>query len=59
LEKLIAMITHEQANKLKGSIYALLMDAPDMDMGDMTNCLETAELLVNEWIESNNITVKD
>jgi hypothetical protein len=35
------------------------MDAPDMDMGDMTNCLETAELLVNEWIESNNITVKD
>jgi hypothetical protein len=53
------MITQEQVNKLKGTIYALLMDAPDMDMGDMTNCLETAELLVNEWIESNNITVKD
>jgi hypothetical protein len=53
------MITKEQANKLKGSIYAMLMDAPDMDMGDMTNCMEAAELLVNEWIELNNITVKD
>jgi hypothetical protein len=53
------MITQEQANKLKGSIYALLMDAPDMDMGDMTNCMETAEILVNEWIVSNDIIIKD
>lgn len=46
-------------NNLKTMIYNLLISNPEIDMGQMSDCMEAAECLVNEWIELNNIkTIK-
>jgi hypothetical protein len=46
-------ITEEQRTSLEDAIYNLLMENPDMDMGDMGNCREAAETLVNNWINQH------
>jgi hypothetical protein len=43
-------ITAAQQRSLEDAIYNLLMENPDMDMGDMGNCREASETLVNNWI---------
>jgi len=52
-------ITQAQAQALETKIYDLLMQNPEMDMGDMGNCLEAASDLVSEWIVENNIQLID
>lgn len=51
------MITENQLAELKKKIYNLLMENPDMDMGDMNHCTEAAEILVYSWIKKQNIKV--
>lgn len=44
---------------LEKKIYDLLMESDNMDMGEMGNCRESAEALVREWAEENNIEFTD
>jgi hypothetical protein len=48
-------LTQEQADNLEKAIYLLLMQNPEFDFGDMTNCMESANFLVKEWAKKNNI----
>lgn len=50
-------ITEHARKSLENDIYQLLMENPEMDMGEMGNCIEAAESLVGNWIEQNNIIV--
>lgn len=50
-------LTTTQVASLESKIYDLLIQNPEMDMGDMGNCTEAASDLVANWIQENNIQV--
>ena len=52
-------ITQKQYESLTSSIYSLLMQDPTMNMGEMIECEGAAINLVANWMEENNIEVKD
>lgn len=50
-------ITEIQKNALEQKIYDLLMENPEMGMGEMGECRDAANRIVDEWIEENGIEV--
>jgi hypothetical protein len=52
-------ITQPQQKSLEDKIYNLLMDNPEMGMGEMGDCQLAARTLVLDWIEENNIEVTE
>jgi hypothetical protein len=48
-------MTEQQKESLIKAVYDLLMEGPDMGMGDMGNCREASEQTVNNWIRNNEI----
>jgi hypothetical protein len=46
-----------QIESLRTMIYNLLISNPDVGMGEMGECRETADELVDEWINLNNINI--
>lgn len=51
------MITADQRQALEDSIYNTLISNPDVGMGEMGECRDTAEQIVSEWIQNNQIIV--
>ena len=52
------MIKETQLDNLRIMIYNLLISDPEMGLEDMPQCSDAANMLVDEWIELNNITIQ-
>lgn len=50
-------ITEQQFNSLADIIYETLIQMPDMGMGEMGECRDTAESIINEWAEKEGIEI--
>lgn len=48
-------ITQQQYDSLVKGIYDTFMSQEDMDLGDMGNCQDAAQFIVDEWLENNKI----
>lgn len=46
-----------QIENLRTMIYNLLISNPDVGMGEIGECRDAADELVNEWISLNNINI--
>jgi hypothetical protein len=51
------MITEAQRQELIDTLYDSFMGMPDMGMGEMGECRDEAESIVNGWLAKNNIPV--
>ena len=51
------MITEKQYNELVERIYQLLMQQPDMGMGEMGDCKKAATQVVSEWTVTSGVTI--
>ena len=51
------MITEAQLDKLVTKIYDLLMDMPEMGLGEMNDAKEAAQEIVYDWVAENAIQV--
>jgi len=49
-------ITENQYRSLTQAIYEKLMENPEMGMGEMGECKEVAEMIVDEWMQKEGIT---
>lgn len=50
-------MTQKQFDSLVTNIYNLLMDMPEMGLGEMNDCLEEAHRVANEWAAENYIEI--
>lgn len=53
----MTQITEQQKDSLQSKIYEMLMANPEMGLGEMGICSDSAQFLVDEWMEENNITL--
>jgi hypothetical protein len=53
------MITESQQKALENLIYNTLISNEEFGLGEMGECRDEAERIVNTWIEENNITVTE
>jgi len=52
-------IKTKQLDSLKEAIYKLIMKFDEVDMGNMGEAYDTAEILVDDWVKAECITVID
>lgn len=52
------MIKETQLDNLKTLIYNLLISNPETGLEDMPQCSDAANILVDDWIELNNIKIQ-
>ena len=51
------IITEASRLALVTAIYNLLMSNPEMGMGEMGDCHEAAEILVDEWMTDQHVNI--
>lgn len=51
------MLTEEQRSSLVEEIYNSLMSNPEFGLGEMGECRDEANRIVETWIESNHIVI--
>ena len=52
-------LSNAQVYSLKKIIYEHFQSQPDVEIGDLQNCMEEADYIVREWIMTANIEVID
>jgi len=52
----MSYITEKQYKSLTDKIYTTLISMPDMGIGEMGDCRDESERIVDEWMENNEIT---
>jgi len=52
-------LTLKEFNTLRELIYDKLMESEEMGMGEMGECRDEAERIINEWCETENIEIED
>jgi len=50
-------INTKQLDSLKEAIYKLIMNFEESEMGNMGEAYDTAEILVDDWVNTEGITV--
>jgi len=50
-------LTENQYNSLVDKIYDKLMENPEMGMGEMGECHDESNRIVDEWMEENDIVL--
>ena len=48
-----------QLESLKKIIYEHFKSQPDVEIGDLQNCIEEADYIVREWMMTANIEIID
>lgn len=51
----MTQLTKQQYDSLVKGIFDTLVANPDVGLGEVAQCRETAEWIVNEWAEANGI----
>jgi len=52
-------ISVKQYDSLRDAIYGSLMEINEMGMGEMGECYDEAERIVNQWLKAECISVID
>jgi hypothetical protein len=52
-------ITKKQYDSLVQVIYISFINNPDYGLGEMNDCKEESERIVNQWMEDNGIQNED
>ena len=55
---MLLQLTEQQYESLVEAIYSSLRAMPDIGMGEMGECHDEAERIVDEWMEKESITLK-
>lgn len=58
-EDRITTLSAKQYKSLEDGIYATLISAPDMGMGEMGECRDEAERIIKEWADNEQITIEE
>lgn len=52
-------ISEQQYKSLSELIYGKLMESEEMGMGEMGECRDEADRIIDEWLEVENITLEE